>query len=105
MTGPEDFDPEEAHELAAKLERAGVTLRLDEGELVVEGTVGALSRKRRDQLQERRLDLIAHLEHKRRGLRDPEGVRRLAGGTVLTAQRPIAERPKHQQPVGYSDWW
>jgi hypothetical protein len=99
-----DWDPEEAHEIVSKLERLGVMLRLHDGELVVEGRFEAVSRKSREQLRRRRLDLVASLELRARGLRE-EGVRRLLDGRVLYRHPPLERPTRRQTTAGWGDWW
>ena len=59
-----------------------------DGELVVEGLVGEADRER---IGRRRLDLIAAMELRRRGLRQ-DGIRRFEDGRIIVRHPPFQER-------------
>ncbi len=85
------WDPEEAHELIERFEKRGVRLRPEDDGVRVNAPEGELTEADRAQLKRRKLDLIAHFELKRCGLR-LDGVRRLEDGRVAVLQAPYQER-------------
>lgn len=99
------WDPEETHELVARLRGVGVVLRLDGDALVVEGPTDRLPRAMREQLRARREDLRRHLRGENVcGVRfNPDG----RGGYRYQMTPPPESRPATVFAIGSfgpDDW-